>query len=169
MSEARYRPLKAVAIVIALLLMIPGIDILLGVMGARTRDVASGEGIDARSLVQAADPFETLERIEEQAATGDVELPDAFSREIGLLPEARDVRVDAAGTVVGYVVSGQAEDVLADLIVHMEARAWSAVPLGGVDGVTFVKASGSCTWALATCTQTGESTSVVIVGNRVRS
>ena len=158
----RMRALKAVAIVMALLLMVPGVEAIVRVAGGTAAYGSTAGGIDAQSLVQAPDPFAALDRVDEFVAAGNADVPEEFSREIGFLPGASDIRVDATGSVVGYAVAGDAGEALDGLVAHMEARGWTAVSLGGVDGATFVKEGGSCTWALATCTQVDDATSVVV-------
>ena len=156
------RALKAVAVVMALLLMVPGIDALVRATGGSAAYGAATGGIDSRSLVQVDDPFATLDRIEGVADAEGADVPEAFASEVGLLSGARNVRADATGEVVGYEVSGNAADAADRLAKHMKERGWSAVSLGGLDGATFVKAGGELAWALATCTQVADSTTVVV-------
>ena len=158
----RYRALKAATIVLALLLMVPGIDALFHVASGRFATELDAGRIDSRELVMSDDPYAALERIEELAESTDAQVPDAFAREIGFPPGAADIRVDETGTVVGYSVAEDADCALDGLKEHMESLGWTAVPLGGEKGATFVKSSGACTWALATCTQIGDGTSVVM-------
>lgn len=101
------------------------------------------------------DAITQLELLVNQTST----LPEWFQEEAGALPGAHDVRV--SGSVVGYTVEGNDADVLKELQAHMTSRGWTCVPLGGIVGATFVKESGSFTWALVTCTQVGSVTSVV--------
>lgn len=160
-----YRPLKAVAVMLAIVVAAPGADVVLRfVAGPHEAHSAHAleAGISASQLIDAGDAFGTLDRMEavvEPRASG---VEDSFYREVGLLAGARDARASPEGDVVGYVVDGQCADVLDRLTSHMEERGWTAVSLEGSQGATFVKASGACTWVLATCTQAGEATSVVM-------
>ncbi|MBQ9000582.1 MAG: hypothetical protein IJ087_01860 [Eggerthellaceae bacterium] len=156
------RALKAVAVVMALLLMVPGIDAIARVTGGSAAYGAASGGIDSRALVQMDDPFAALDRVEGVADAEGAEVPEAFDREVGLLPGAQGLRVDATGDVVGYEVPGSAADASNRLAECMKERGWRAVSLGGLDGATFVKTSGELAWALATCTQVDDSTSVVV-------
>ena len=160
-----YRLIKATAIVMAVLLMAPGAQMighLFGVSRAHQALAQGADGLDASAIVQAPGAFEALERLEAQAEACTVGLPETFSREIGTLPDARDLRANAEGTVVGYLVDGSEDDALERVIADLEGKGWTSVPLGGVCGATFVKDSGACTWAVATCAEVGDSTSVVI-------
>lgn len=124
-------------------------------------------GIEAQALSHAGDAEGVVARLENMAgAGGETVAPVWFRREVAYLPNARDVRADGS-SVVGYLVEGACDDVLDDLIAHMEVRGWTAVPLGEACGATFVKRSGTCTWALATCTQVGAATSIVFRCNAV--
>ncbi len=181
-SVSRLRRVRAVAIVVALVLAAPAIDAVLRVAlpaedGARASPVA---GLDANALAGAGGPEAFLGRLEALAAVGSVEpdgagssavgqsaantpeVPSAFISEIGFLDGARDVRVSDGGAVVGYVMEGDAQEVLEQLNRHMEAAGWAGVALGDRWGATYVKNEGACTWALASCTQVGAATSVVV-------
>jgi len=163
--EARSRFLKAVAVVCVLILLVPTVD---SAIRFATRGQAAGaldtaeRGIDSEALLDVTDAFGSLERIESVAQGTDVAVPEPFSSEIGLLPGARDIRASPQGDVVGYLVDGGSGEVLGEVSRYMEERGWTVVPLGGVQGATFVKSVGECTWALVTCTQVGAGTAVVV-------
>ena len=160
-SEQRTRILRAVAIVFAMLLAIPCVNAMLeATSGLEQTTVA--EGIDSKAIMRFEDPFDALDILEGMASADGAEIPEALSQEVGFIAGARDIRIDASGTVIGYSVSGQSSGTLANLTEHMRALGWSSVPLGGMEGATFVKQDGEYTWALATCTQAGDSTSVVV-------
>lgn len=153
------RQLAAIAIVAALVLCVPLVDAAAKAVDGQARMPDAAIGIDAQSMVSGLGADEFLERLESFApARGDV--PTWFQDEIGLLSGARDVR--SAASVIGYLVDGEAVETCALLEAHMVQRGWSCVPLGGVDGFTCMKPSGACTWVLATCTQVGSATSVVM-------
>ena len=171
-SVPRTRRMRAVAIVAALVLAAPAVDAVLRAApppggDARGSPVA---GLDANALAGAGGPEAFLDRLEALADAGaqtsgaanGASVPGAFAREIGFLDGARDVRVSEGGAVVGYLVEGDAEEVLERLNCNMEALGWTCVPLGEQWGSTYVKGGGACTWALASCTQVGTATSVVV-------
>lgn len=163
-KEANYRLLKAVAVTMALVIAAPGADAVVRFVAAPKTAAAATEAfasIDSTLLLDAYDAFASLERIEGIADAGGAAVPDAFAQEIGLLSGARDVRVSADGSVVGYMVDDACESVLERLNERMESLGWSSVSLGGASGATYVKASGACTWALVTCLQVEGATSVV--------
>ena len=152
------RQLAALAIVAALVLAVP-----LGDMAAKAAfhhepQVGEEVRLDARFITSAASSDEVLERLEAFALAGG-SVPTWFQDEIGLLPGARDVRSGAS--IVGYLVDGEADETCALLEANMTQRGWSCAPLGGVEGFTCMRPSGSCTWAMVTCTQVGAATSVV--------
>ena len=161
LPPARFRLLKAIAVVMALLLVVPGVDAIFRIARRGDTGTSSGEGVALASLVQTDDVFAALEQVEEAIEGGGAPVSAAFSEEIGLPSDARDVRTSEDGLVVGYIVPGDSADVLEREIDRMESSGWIAVPLGDVAGATFVKAGGSLTWALVTCTQAGSETSVV--------
>lgn len=151
---------KAVAITAGLVLCVPAIDAL-GIWDEEAVAPAANVGIDARAIVGNGDPDGFIERVQKVASPKDADLPPAFAREIGLPFGYRDVRVDSTGAVVSCIVDSAA-DVVSDAVgKRMVERGWREVPLGSVEGATYVKDSGSCTWALVTCTQAGDATAVV--------
>lgn len=153
------RQAKAIAIVVALILFVPATGFLFREEGATDAAELANAGINASALSSAGDVDAMLERLEALAES--TESPPAwFSDEIGILPEARNVRV--SGSVVGYSVTGDSDKTLQLLRANMFDRGWTCVSLGGLEGATFVKESGVCTWALVTCAQVGSTTSVVV-------
>lgn len=153
---------RALAIVVVLLLAVPVADALLQRDGADVLDVAAEEGITAREIIGEGDPLQMLDRLEGVLVDESQGLPDGLADEVGCLPAYRDLRVGADGSVVSYVVDGDASDISEALRTHMEGKGWARVPLGGVEGATYVKEGGEYTWVLATCTQVGDATSVVL-------
>lgn len=154
---------RAVVVVCAIVLAAPLIDGAAGAAAAEPPNSIPAEGIHAGELLAGGDAETALARIEHRAETADDALSEAsawFLEEIGFLPNARDVRW--SGSVAGYVVDDESAAVFGQLRLHMQRRGWRCVPLGDVDGATFLKGFGQCSWALATCTQVGEATSVVI-------
>lgn len=163
--EPRYRLLKAVAVVLAILLSAPGVDVVVRlVTNPEKASAVNGDGrvLDSSALLDAQDAFGSLERIEGAAQASNREPSQAFFDEVGFLAGAQDVRVSSTGDVVGYVVDEDCEEAFDRLCVHMEALGWTAIPLGAIEGATFVKSSGAITWALVTCTHAGDGTSVVV-------
>lgn len=149
---------KAIAIVIALVLLAPVSDLLLRKGDPVEADSSPAVGLDAATLIKGGDPEKVLARLEEAAGLSD-EVPFWFQRELGLPDDARDVR--AGGTTVSYVVDGECGWVFDRVKDAMAKAGWTCVPLGHMEGATFLKKNGACTWALATCTQVGSATSVV--------
>lgn len=161
-DAAHLRPIKAAAIVLAIVLVAPGASVVGSFVKSAIVQDDGPMGIDSAYIVSAPDAYAAVGRIEELVASDGYELPEAFADEVGCLPGARDVRVSGEGTVVGYVVDDDARSVCDRLTAQMEAAGWSAVPLAGEVGATYVKEDGRYTWVLATCTQAGEATSVVM-------
>ena len=121
------------------------------------------EGAGQSSLVQAGlDPYSMLNRVQERAESTLGSPPEAFMREIGLLPGAYDVRVSQDEGIVGYEVELGSAEASEQLDTLLEDAGWVSVPLGGVDGATYLKSEGEYRWVLVTTTWVGASTSVVI-------
>ena len=162
MPIAQRRLIAAAAVVTVLIAIVPISGFLVGDKSAADANAPAFVGIHAQALAQADDIEGMLNQLEDMARVeGEAPTPAWFQREIGVLPNARDVRTDGT-SVVGFLVDGTSDEVLAALTSHMEGRGWIAVPLGEVEGATFVKQTGVCTWVLATCSQTGSVTSVVL-------
>ena len=125
--------------------------------------VAGRQGglLESARVVSSGGYSEALERIEAAAVAGRSEAPAYFEEEAYLHPAARDLRANEEGTVIGYMVDADSEDVFAQIRDAMCERGWTEVPLGGVRGSTFLKTGGECTWALVTCTQVDGTASVV--------
>lgn len=121
-------------------------------------------GLDARAI-SSLDALESLDRIERIAAERSDALPMVFSQEAGLPSGAHDVRVSDGGNVVGCLVEASEDEAMAVVGEEMCAKSWTEVPLGGVNGATYIKDKGSCRWVLVTCTQVNEETSVVYRGD----
>ena len=160
------RAAKAIAIVVALLCAIPAANAL---AGGGVDAAPPQAGLNATEIVGDGSALGILDRLEKKAANADSDadagfgatVSQDFEREIGLPPSCRSVRVDETGTVTSCVVDGNSDDALASETRRMQEHGWSAVPLGAVEGATFVKADGSLAWCMVTCTQVGPSTSIV--------
>ena len=160
-SIMRRRLVVALLVVMALVAVAPLSSVVAG--GTHVADAAPRfPGFQAQDLAKAESADDVARQLEDMTrAEGVSTVPSWFQDEIGMLPQARDVRTDGI-SVVGFVVDSAYDEALAALTAHMKERGWSAVPLGEAEGATFMKQSGVCTWALATCMQTGASTSVVL-------
>ena len=157
----RRRLASALLVVVALIASVPVSGAFIGKAPAAETNAPPFTGVHAQALSHAGDIDSMANLLEDMArAGGEASVPAWFQRDIGFLPDARDVRTDGISTV-GYLVDDVGDDVLVSLIAHMEARGWTAVPLGDVEGATFVRQAGTCTWALATCTPVGSPTSIV--------
>ena len=161
-SVSNVRLLRASAIVAAIILAAPCVNAFAQAFDAD--EVSAGEfpGLRSQDMPKDGGALAMADWLESVANPARVDVPQAFADEVGVLPGARDIRVDDAGLVVGYVVDGKAESVLAALDEHMRGNGWTCVSLGGRVGTTYLKDAGRCRWVLATCTQVDESTSVVM-------
>ena len=161
-SLQRFRLVMATVLVTVIVFAAPLVDAAFFSEIEANDLAAEHAGLQAESVLQAGSIDEALEAIEQAVVQDQEELPDWFQAEVGLLPDARDVRVGNAGQVVGYVVDCDLDQALSSFEEHMESLGWKGVPLGQADGFTFIKSSGTCTWALVTCTQIASATSIVI-------
>ena len=161
----RKRAVLASAIVSVAVLAIPVSNSVAGAAVDSAPDASAANaqvevGLEIENLYGAEDPFAVLDRIEASAeATG--QLPSAFVDEAGVPVGAREVRGTADGAVVGCVLEADAEAAFGEVSSVLESKGWTAVPLQGVVGATFVKGSGLLRWMLVTCTEAGEATAVV--------
>ena len=118
--------------------------------------------IQGLEMEGAADPFAALSKIEQKASSHQGRMPAELVEEMGILPGASELKVDAGNDVVGYVVAGDAETISREVDWMMAERGWAGVDLGLLDGATYMKDEGGFRWALVTCTQVGSKTSVVV-------
>ncbi len=153
------RLVKAFCIVALLIAAVPLIGLAFPDDSAREVPSVDSAGIKARNVIDVQSVDDLLANIE-SLSNQEESLPSWFENEIGLLPYARNVRV--SGSVVGYVVDEECSAALILLQQSLSEKGWKAVSLGEVEGATFIKSSGVCTWALVTCTQIDNATSVVV-------
>ena len=147
--------------VTALVAFVPVSGLVAERASAEPQRAAADGGIRAADIIGGSDVEKALERMEGIARADGGELPAYFGEEIGLVEGARDVRVDAAGRIVGYTVDAPVEEAFGRVRERMARAGWSEVSLGGAEGSTFVKGDGKCAWTLVTCTQVGNATGVV--------
>ncbi len=115
------------------------------------------------SFVQdASTPDAALDEIEARLDGVASTAPVQFVEEVSLPSNARDVRVSDDGMVVGFSVDGEPDEAIATIDEIMEAKGWTAVDLGGIDGKTYVKNEGLYAQVVMTATQVGGSTSIVM-------
>lgn len=158
--QAKRLAIACVAVA-ALVLAAPMSGVILKGEAEASPRASTDEGIRASDIIGSGDMQGALQRLEELAVASERPLPEFFQEEIGLLKGARDVRANGAGSVVGFMVDDTEDGTFESLRAHMLQKGWSEVSLGSVDGATFVKDGGACTWALVTCTQVGQATGVV--------
>lgn len=159
---ATTRLTRALLIVAGIMIVAPTLNAVASMTSDYPGHRGSQPGIEARSLVAEGDPFAVVDRIEAASKTDGAQAPDTFMAEMGMPERARDVRVNEAGSVIGYVVEGRVDTVLERVDELMCAKGWKGVSLGDVTGSTYVKSDGTYEWALVTGTQVGADTSVVV-------
>ena len=165
MNVQAKRRMTAFAVVGALIAAVPltgvAADALRGVSGCSDLRIDGACGIDARGVLGAGDPLSGMAVLDEALSAPGSEMPDSLLQEAVVLPGAHETRYTGDG-VAGYVVDRPVSTVVESLHDEMEEKGWTAVPLGGVAGYTFVKQEGEWTWILATCDEVGSSTSVTL-------
>lgn len=123
----------------------------------------SAERVGQSKIVQVgSDPYDVLDRTQELVESTLGSPPETFMREVGLLPDAYNVRVSRDGDIIGYEVELDPAEASRQLDALLEDAGWVSVPLGGVDGATYLKSEGEYRWMLVTTTWVGTSTSVVV-------
>lgn len=151
----------AVVIVVALVVSVPVSGSVFKYMPSSPAQAVADGGIRAASIVDEGNVDEALGKMEKLVEADQAQLPIFFEGEIGLLDGARDVRVDDAGRVIGFLVDRPSSETFARIRENMARTGWSEISLGEAEGATFMKAEGMCTWTLVTCTQVGSATAVV--------
>ncbi|MDO4290911.1 MAG: hypothetical protein Q4C41_06760 [Eggerthellaceae bacterium] len=163
------RARRALAVVAALAALL-ACACFLGDVGGR-KSAASGEGSFAGG------GFAYAEALIESASSGsDVDLEGLGVREVRDAQEAPSWFVDevlslegACGvmalddwSVVGFSTEETADEALARRTQEMQGKGWFGYESGIEGVVTFTKGEGACTWAMLSCTQVGDETSVVV-------
>lgn len=149
----------AVMLIVALPPLSKGV---LAEASAEQRVQDDGALISSSSLIDAFDAEGSLSRIDALVSQPQVDIPKKVQDEVGFPDECRDVRVGAAESVVSYVVDEDAQWAKSDLDDRMRRSGWTSVDAAGVSAGTYVKEEGECRWVLATFTQSGSSTNVVM-------
>lgn len=103
-----------------------------------------------------------LANVESKLDAMSASAPEDFREEIGVPPNAHDLRVSGDGSVVGYALDGEASAASQLIESNMKTKGWSMVELGGIEGATYLKETGRFRWALVTATQIGDTTSIVV-------
>ncbi|NPD30720.1 hypothetical protein HLV37_02345 [Eggerthellaceae bacterium zg-1084] len=98
---------------------------------------------------------------------GDSEATVPGSRADGLLPEGIALPSEANHLLVGslqvsYEWAGDAEAATSALRRSMTGQGWDALALGGAEGLAFTRQEGGMRWCVASFTQIGEKTCVLI-------
>lgn len=166
------RVTKAIAITAALILSVPAVGAIADPDDAAAipelrRGSVSGfrqsqhAGIDASDLIGDGSAFGFLSRLEEASASEKTFMSETFKQEVGMPHAYRDFRASDDGTVASCLVDAPSGSVSDDVLLQMIGKGWSDIPLGSIEGATYVKAGGRYTWMLVTCTQVGEATNVV--------
>ena len=151
--------IAGIAIVVAIVFCPAAIGLVLP--GQTTEE--SMRARSAFSLAQdASTPDAALDEIEARLDGAASTAPAQFAEEAGLPFGARDVRVSDDGMVVGFSIDDEPDEAIATIDEIMEAKGWTAVDLGGIDGKTYVKNEGLYAQVVMTATQVGGSTSIVM-------
>lgn len=163
------RARRALAVVAALAALL-ACACFLGNVGGR-KSAVSGEG------PLAGGGFAYVEALIESASSGsDVdlaglgvqevrdarEIPDWFVGEVLSLEGTRSVMALDDWSVVGFSTEETADEALARRTQEMQEKGWFGYESGVEGVVTFTKGEGTCTWAMLSCTQVGDETSVVV-------
>lgn len=129
---------------------------------------SSGEAIGAAFVADAQGQFSSdalIDQLDEKSGASTVD-GDAIVRagngELAVPLDAHELRATSDGAVVGYVLSADASTAFSRADAAMRQAGWTGYALGGIAGATYRKADGALHWALLSCTQVGDATSVVI-------
>ncbi len=125
----------------------------------RADDFASTGLVDDLADMQPADSAPGVSIVGE--ATGPEAVPSWFAQELFPLDGARDVRVSAEGSVVGFVVPSGEESSMARFREELQQVGWTEAETGIEGCSVFVKGEGTCRWAMISCIPVGDATSVV--------
>lgn len=89
-------------------------------------------------------------------------VPAWFAEELFALSDMREVMANDAWTVVGFTLTGSAEQAFDEVSSRLAEKGWQGLE-SGVSGITtFFKEGGAVQWVMVSCTQVGEETSVVL-------
>lgn len=86
----------------------------------------------------------------------------SFMNEIGLPPQAYEVRFQEDVSTVGYLVPQSLSEFYPYLFSALRVRGWEEVESNLVGTGTFVKATGTYQWLFVTCVDVADACSVVL-------
>lgn len=90
------------------------------------------------------------------------EAPGWFADELFSLAGEEGVMASGDWTVVGFSADCGAQEALEDVAARLQARGWVGYESGAPGIATFSKEGGTCSWAMVSCAQMPEGTSVVV-------
>jgi len=90
------------------------------------------------------------------------DLPHDFIAEVSSLDGARDIRVSEDGLTIGCTFSRSSQEIQSFLRAELEENGWTYVESGSSFAVTYVKETGTYSWALVVVGEIAGKTSVVI-------
>lgn len=122
---------------------------------------------DSLTFSSQMTPEDVLDRIEELGKVGESYDQDALIQEIEIPFEATHFRFDSSTSIFSFELTGECFAVSQNLSELWALRGWKEVPLGGLNGSTFLKDEGIYRWMLITYTQVGRS--VCVVGNPLQT
>lgn len=88
-------------------------------------------------------------------------LPTWFAEELFDETQAEDMYANETETVFGLNVSKNPTAVFRDICTSMESKGWIRIESGINHCSTFIRETGSPSWALVSCTSVGNSTCIV--------
>lgn len=152
-ARPRRRALRALAIVVALVLACCAADAMLRL--SQPSAMGDALGLWAGDALSSSD----AEALTEPARA---QLPEGFETEVLDLSQAEGLRVAAEGTVVGFLLQGDASKAFSQMSEQLTSRGWSSVASGRPNCGSFVKSGGDYTWLFVSCTQVGDAVSAVV-------
>lgn len=90
------------------------------------------------------------------------EAPAWVEREIASLEEVGELRATDDWSLIGFALTGSAEQAREWMECQLKERGWALVESGSALAATAVKEGGDCPWLLFSCTEAGGATCVVV-------
>lgn len=127
----------------------------------------------ARQLMAEEPAFSVLGAIPEDGRASSAAMPAGVVREwreapawveqeIASLEEASELRATDDWSLIGFTLTGSAEQAREWMECQLKERGWALVESGSALAATAVKEGGDCPWLLFSCTEAGGATCVVV-------
>lgn len=163
LSPQAGRALGAVLLVVLLVAAVP-VSGWLQEHFQQQEDGQASAGVETLATMSLEELLQTesAEALTSETAAQAAKLPEDFEAEFFSVASCADLQVSPEAQLVGFSSEQSAVASCANLSARMQEAGWTAVASGSEVTASFVKKEGRYRWALLSCVDVANSTSVVL-------